>query len=463
MLILGKVKKAKNPYRVVVASYAIAILIGTLLLAMPFSNKDGEWHLGINAIFLAANAISVTGLDPISGGMGNLLAPFGFVVTLILAQIGGLGIMTISSFVIFLISKHLSANVENLAAQDIGESHGEILKMLITKAIKFTLISEGIGTILLTILFYNSDANLSLDSSAFHGLFFSVMAFCNAGISLYHNSIGDFISSPAIQLVFILLATTGGIGFIVISELTSKYFFSKKHTYKDKLSLHTKTIIITTLAIIITGTLLILLLEYNGKAFSDAGIRTWYQKLLSSLFHVSQSRNAGFSTIPTSSLTNASIILTMCVMFIGAAPGSTAGGIKVTSLAIMIATIRSQINNRKETVLFERTINSTVVRDTFIIFYLYIASLIIGTFCLAITEQHNSLHQLRDILFEVLSALTTTGLSTGITPHLTGWSKLCIVVCMFIGRLGPITIVMLLAKRNQQYLNRFPEEHISVG
>ena len=463
MLILGKAKKAKNPYRMIVASYAIAILIGTLLLAMPFSNKNGEWHLGINTLFLAANAISVTGLDPIQGGMGNLLTPFGFVVTLVLAQIGGLGIMTISSFVIFLINKRLSANIENLATQDIGESHGEILKKLITKAVKFTFICEGIGAILLTILFYNSEANLSLDNSAFHGLFFSVMAFCNAGISLYHNSIGYFISSPAIQLIFILLATIGGIGFIAISELTSTQLFAKKHLNHRKLSIHTKTIIITTLTIIIIATLLTLMLEYNGNAFKDAGIKSWHQKLLSSLFHVSQSRNAGFSTIPTNELTNASLILTMCVMFIGAAPGSTAGGIKVTTLAIVLATIRSQINNRKETVLFERTINSTVVRDAFIISYLYIASLIIGTFCLAIAEQYNSLHHFKDILFEVLSALTTTGLSTGITPNLTTFGKLCIVICMFIGRLGPITIVMLLAKRNQQYLNRFPEEHISVG
>lgn len=463
MLILNKLKKAMNPHRVVVLAYAITIIIGTLLLSLPISHIDGKWYLNIDTLFLATNALSVTGLDPIVGGMGKFLSPFGLVVILTLSQLGGLGIMTISSFIVILIGRRLSANEENFATKDIGESHGVIIKQLIVKAIKFTLIFESIGAIILTSLFYYGDYGLTLDSSAFHGVFFSVMAFCNSGISLYNNSIGNFIDSAAIQFMFIALATIGGIGFIVISELTSKRLFSKKRIERQKLSLHTRVIIITTLAIILCATAIIFAIEYNAIAFKAAGITSWHEKLLNTLLHVSQSRNAGFSTITTNTFTDATLIITMCVMFVGAAPGSTGGGIKVTTIAIIFATIRSQIANRKETVIFNRTINADTVRNAFIICYLYIASLILGTLYLAITEQCNSAHQLKDVMFEVLSALTTTGLSTGITPDLTVWSKFGIVLCMFVGRLGPITIVMLLAKHNQQYLNRYPEENISVG
>lgn len=463
MLYLNKVKKAMNPYRVVVLAYAITILIGTFLLSLPISHIDGKWYLNIDTLFLATNALSVTGLDPIVGGMGKFLSPFGLVVTLTLSQLGGLGIMTISSFIVILIGRRLSANEKNFASKDIGETHGEIIKNLIIKAIKFTFICESVGAIILTILIYTGNYGLSLDNSAFHGVFFSVMAFCNSGISLYNDSIANYINSPAIQFMFIILATIGGIGFIVISELTNKRLFARKRMKREKLSLHASVTIITTLTIIITATLIIFAIEYNGYAFKNAGVTSWHQKLLNSLLHVSQSRNAGFSTITTNTFTDATLLITMCVMFVGAAAGSTGGGIKVTTIAIIFATIRSQISNRTETVIRKRTINSATVRNAFIICYLYLASLILGTFCLAITEQCNSAHELKDIMFEVLSALTTTGLSTGITPDLTGWSKLCIVVCMFVGRLGPITIVMLLSKNNQQYLTRYPEENISVG
>ena len=463
MQIIDKSKKALNPYRVVVLAYAITIIIGMFLLSLPISHVDGKWYFNMDTLFLATNALSVTGLDPIHGGIGKFLSHFGLIITLTLSQLGGLGIMTISSFIVILIGRRLSANEESFASKDIGESHGEIIKNLIIKAIKFTFICEGFGAFILANLFYFGDYGLSLDNSVFHGVFFSVMAFCNSGISLYNNSIANYINSPAIQLMIIFLATTGGIGFIVISELTSKSLFNKKRMKRGRLSLHSKLTIITTLSIVLSVATIILLIEYNGNAFKEAGVTTWHQKLLSSLLHVSQSRNAGFSTITTSTLTDATLILTMCVMFIGAAAGSTGGGIKVTTIAIIFATIRAQIANRKETVIFDRTINATTVRDAFIICYLYLASFILGTFCLSLTEQYNAAHQLKDVMFEVLSALTTTGLSTGITPDLTVWSKLCIVVCMFVGRLGPITIVMLLGKRNQQYLTRFPEENISVG
>lgn len=463
MLLFKKTKKIMNPYRFVVLAYAITILLGTFLLSLPISHTDGKWYLNVDTLFLATNALSVTGLDPIVGGMGKFLSPFGLVITLILSQLGGLGIMTIGSFIIISIGYRLSANEENFTLTDIGETHGEIIKNLITKAIKFTFICESIGAIIFTILFYYGDYGFTLDNSAFHGVFLSVMAFCNSGISLYNNSIANFIDAPIILFLFVILSTIGGIGFIVISEITSRRFFLKKRIPREKLSLHTSVTIITTIAILLIGTILIFAIEYNGIAFEKTGVSTWHQKLLNSLLHVSQSRNAGFSTIATSSFTDATLLITMCIMFIGAASGSTGGGIKVSTIAIIFATIRSQVSNRKETVIMNRTINNNIVRNAFIICYLYLFSLILGTFCLALTEQYNSAHQLKDILFEVLSALTTTGLSTGITPHLTGWSKLCIVVCMFIGRLGPITIVMLLSKYNQQYLTHYPEENISVG
>lgn len=452
-----QLQTALHPQQLFVGVFAITILLGALLLSMPFSHKDGNWHFGVDALFTATNCVCVTGLDSV--GLSSHLTPLGLTIIATLSEIGGLGIMTIGAAIFYIMGRRLSASSEIMTSRDLGRQSTLGLSGLIRSTILFAISWELAAAIILTFLFYFKGYEPNLDTAFAKGIFFSIMGFCNAGMSLHSNSLEPYINDYSIQIVFMVIATIGGLGFVVLKNISALNLREKNPLKRIHLSLHTRVVLIMTTIIICSTFLITYFLEYNG-AFSGL---TESGKIIASGFHAMVSRNAGFCTIPTNNLSDATLVWTMLIMFIGGAPGSTAGGIKVTTLAVIIATLHSSSIDRKETVIFKRSISSIIVRDALVILNVYLLTIFLGILLVSISEVNSQTISLKDIAFEVVSATTTTGLSTGITTQLTGWSKFWLVLCMFCGRLGPLTIVMTLARRRANFFTKYPEENITVG
>jgi trk system potassium uptake protein TrkH len=346
-----------------------------------------------------------------------------------------------------------------MTSRDLGKTNTLGLSGLIKNTVFFAVSWELVAATILTGIIYFKDYEQNLDLAFIKGIYFSIMGFCNAGMSLHTDSLSPYLYDYGFQAVFMIIATVGGLGFVVLSNISSLNFREKNPLKRRRLSLHARVVLIMTAIIILSTFIITYLLERNG-AFAEL---TESGKIMASGFHAMVSRNAGFCTIPTNNLSDATLVWTMLIMFIGGAPGSTAGGIKVTTLAVIIATLHSASKDRKETIIFNRTISNGVVRDALVILNVYLLTIFLGILLVSICEVGSSSITLKDIAFEVVSATTTTGLSTGITTQLTGWSKFWLVLCMFCGRLGPLTIVMTLARRTTQFYNKYPEENLTVG
>lgn len=452
-----KLTKSLHPQQLFVGVFLTTILIGAALLSMPFAYVDKQWHLGIDSLFLATNCVCVTGLDSIC--ISQTLSPAGLTIAVILSQIGGLGIMTIGAAIFYIMGRRLSASSEVMTSRDLGRTNTLGLSGLIKSTVLFAISWELAATIALTGLLYFKGYETSLDIAFIKGIYFSIMGFCNAGMSLHPDSLAPYLNDYAIQIVFMIIATIGGLGFVVLKNISSLNLREKNLLKRTRLSLHTRVVLIVTL-IIIASTFIITYLLEKDNAFAEL---TLSGKLVASGFHSMVSRNAGFCTIPTATLSDATLVWSMLIMFIGGAPGSTAGGIKVTTLAVIIASLHSASVDRKETVILKRTISNIIVRDALVILNIYLLIIFLGILFVSICEANAENLTLKDIAFEVVSATTTTGLSTGITTSLTNWSKFWLVICMFCGRLGPLTIVMTLARRATTFYNKYPEENLTVG
>lgn len=453
----NKLTKSLHPQQLFVGVFALTILLGAFLLSMPFAHKDGSWHFGIDALFTATNCVCVTGLDSV--GLSTHLTPWGLTIIAILSELGGLGIMTIGAALFFIMGKRLSASSEVMTSRDLGKTNTLGLSRLIKNTVFFAVSWELAAATILTGIIYFKGYEQNLDIAFIKGIYFSIMGFCNAGMSLHTDSLSPYLYDYGFQAVFMIIATVGGLGFVVLSNISALNFREKNPLKRRRLSLHARVVLIMTAIIILSTFIITYLLERNG-AFAEL---TESGKIMASGFHAMVSRNAGFCTIPTNNLSDATLVWTMLIMFIGGAPGSTAGGIKVTTLAVIIATLHSASIDRKETIIFKRTISNIVVRDALVILNVYLLTIFLGILLVSICEVGSSSITLKDIAFEVVSATTTTGLSTGITTQLTGWSKFWLVLCMFCGRLGPLTIVMTLARRTTQFYNKYPEENLTVG
>lgn len=456
-LIRKKLTKTIHPHQLFVGIFALTIMFGGLLLSMPFAYKDGSWHWGIDSFFMATNCVCVTGLDSI--GISAKLSNLGLVIVTILSELGGLGIMTIGATIFYIMGLRLSASSEIITSHDLGNRNTLGLTGLIRSAVIFAVSWELVVAIILALLLYFNGHENNFDIAFVKGIFFSIMGFCNAGMSLHLDSLAKYQNDYAIQIAFMVIATVGGLGFIVLKNISSLDIRKKNPLLRGRLSLHSRVVLYMTAIVIVSTFIITYLLEYNG-AFANL---SQTGKIIASAFHATVSRNAGFCTIPTAQFSDASLVWSMLIMFIGGAPGSTAGGIKVTTLAVIIATLRSASIDRKETVISNRTISHNIVRDALVILNVYLLTIFLGILFVSICENASANITLKDIAFEVVSATTTTGLSTGITTQLTTWSKFWLVLCMFCGRLGPLTIVMTLARRSSNFYTKFPEENLTVG
>ncbi|UED73530.1 TrkH family potassium uptake protein [Brevibacillus sp. DP1.3A] len=437
-----------DPPKTLVLGFALIIFLGALLLTLPVSTVDGLGLYWLDALFTATSATCVTGLVVVD--TGTTFTTFGQLVILSLIQIGGLGFMTFATFFALIMRKKISLRERLILQESLNQISIEGVVRLAKMILIFTAVTEFIGGVLLSIRFA---FDFPLSKAIYFGFFHAISNFNNAGFDL----MGDFASLTAyvddllVNLVVCLMIILGGIGFIVVSEL---------YDYRQtrRLSLHTKVVLATTGLLITAGTVLIFILEYNNpKTLQPLSMMG---KVLGSLYQSVTPRTAGSNTLNIGDMYQSSLFLIIILMFIGASPGSTGGGIKTTTFATLIGAVIAQIKGKEDVIFFRQRILPHMVYKSLTLTMIALSIVLVMTMVLSITE---TTARFEMILFEVTSAFATTGLSMGLTPHLTPIGKTLIILTMFAGRLGPLTIAFALAQRKQKEYFRYPKGKITIG
>lgn len=445
-----------QPARAVIYGFAVVILAGAVLLSLPQAHTPGHNPGFLDALFTSTSAVCVTGLAVMD--TGTTFSTFGQFVLLILIQAGGLGIMTLAVFLALVIRNRVSVREQFTALSALDAGRSANLHTLVRQILKFTFIIESIGAGLIFAwhqwVIPRPGLNDWLDN-LWYAVFHSISAFCNAGFSTNADSLMAWRGDPVINIVFMLLIILGGIGFIVIGETRSWLADRLFHKKKTWLSLHSRLVLGTTLVLIISGAVLFFCME-QGNALKQAGPG---ETVLASLFQSVTTRTAGFNSVDFAALTPATLFLCIALMFIGASPGSTGGGIKTTTFAVMWFAIGSIIRDRSVVVAGRRTIPREVVNKALAITGCFLALIFIATLLILVIQP--GIEFLR-VLFEVVSASATVGLSTGITTSLEPLAKLVIILTMFLGRIGPLTLIIAFGSQTQADL-RYPRERIMTG
>ncbi len=446
--ILERIKLA--PAQIVILSFSLLIGFGTLLLVIPISAAEGKYINFIDAFFMATSATCVTGLSTLS--VVDNFSFMGQIIILILIQIGGLGYMTLYSSITILLGKSLAVR-DQVVMQDLLDiSSLEDLIQMIVNIIKYTLVIEFVGAIILTIGF--TMKGYEFGEAIYFGIFHSVSAFCNAGFALFNNSLEEFGRDPLIHGTVSALILLGGLGFIVIKEL--EYIVFKRGKLIN-LSVHSKIVLTTNIALVVLLAIYIFFSEFL-HAFSAYSV---WDMIQLSVFQSITTRTAGFNTLPLNLLHPHTIYLFSLIMFIGASPGSTGGGIKTTTFAILFQSVKATIKGKDKVEFFDRAVpNAIVVRAISII----VISLMMVSFFILLMMRLEPEHDFLSLFFEVVSAFATVGLSLGITPYLSVLGKLVIIVVMFIGRVGPLTLTLAIGQKQQEQGKvEYPNGRIMIG
>jgi len=434
---------AKRPALVLVLSFAFVILLGTFLLSLPISTPENNPISLIDALFTATSATCVTGLIIRSTPQG--FTTFGKIVILALIQIGGLGIMTFSIALILTLGKKISRSQENILLEALSEENIRSAKKLTNFLLIFTFGMEILGGIL---LFFGFKKYFSASSALKYAFFHSVSAFCNAGFSLFDKSLMPFYNNSYILSVFSILIILGGIGFVVLMD------FYNRLKSATRLKVHTRIALTTTFLLLLGGTAIFYIAEKNNLLSSMPNNIKW----INSFFASVTARTAGFNSLDTSNYSSLSKLLTMFLMFIGASPGGTGGGIKTVTFAIILLISLSHLKQKNEVTVFKRSIPGFFLMRAVTIFFYAMLLILISSGILYAIEPY----PFENILFEVFSAFGTVGLSTGITPHLSNTSKVVISILMFMGRLGPLTIALAAVKFKPEKIS-YASEKIILG
>ena len=433
-----------------------AIVVGTLLLMLPLSSSEGIWTKPIDALFTATTSVCVTGLTTVT--TAEHWSIFGQIVILILIQMGGLGVVTFTTLLLLVASKRITLKERMLIrdAYNLNSLNG--LVKLTKRIVKGTVIVEGIGALLYMPVFVRDKGIYGI----FAAIFNSISAFCNAGMDLIgDSSLSVYRDNPIVNITTMLLIIIGGIGFYVwwdIIKVAEKKKKNKKIRMWNSFELHTKLVLVVTLLLIAGGALLIFILEYNNdNTMGGLGI---LQKIQASFFQSVTTRTAGFFTIPQENFTDASAFVSLILMFIGGSPAGTAGGVKTVTVALVLFTVISIIKNREETEIFGRSISSSNVRKGIAIIFISFGMLIISMSALSFAQGGDFL----DSLFEVTSAIATVGLTRGMTTQLNDIGKMIIILTMYIGRIGPISLALFFnAGKGKEVNRRYPKGKILVG
>lgn len=436
--------------KVIAAGYVLVILIGTVLLMLPLSNRNHTMTSFMDAWFTATSATCVTGL--ITHDTYTFWSEFGQAVILMLIQIGGIGFMTIAISALTFTRKKIGLSQRLLMQESVAAPQvGGIVRMS-KFVLSGTLFFEGMGAVLLAFYYI---PRLGVGKGIYFSIFHSISAFCNAGIDLmgYYqpgSSLTTASDSYLVGITIALLILIGGIGFLVWADIKQCRWHFKNYR------LHTKVVLTAGIGLVIVGTLLMFIFEY-GKPSMEG--KTLGQQVLCAFFQAVTPRTAGFNTMDLNQLTGSSQMLMVCLMFIGGSPGSTAGGIKTSTMMILLLTIWTELRRRKDVEVFKRRIESENIRHASCVMMMYGILSIICAMVIAAIEGIG----IKEVLFEVVSAVCTVGLSLGITSQLGVISHVILILLMYMGRVGGITILLLFGGRISSVPSKLPTEKIAVG
>lgn len=440
-----------TPAKVLSYGFAIIIILGAFLLSLPMASADGKPLGLVDAFFTATSATCVTGLVVVDTGTHFSL--FGQLVILALTQIGGLGFMAIGTLIALAFNRRISLRDRLVLQEAMNYNSMEGLVTLIRRVIVYAVVIEGVGALL---LFARWAFDMPWHQALYYGIFHSISIFNNAGFDLFgplhgkYSSLAAYAGDPFVNIVVMILILLGGIGFIVISDLL-------QYPWTKKLSLHSKVVLSVSGFLVAGGALLMLLLEISNPAtLQPTG---WGERIMSSFFHSISSRSGGVSTESVAEMRNSTQFLFILLMFIGAAPGSTGGGIKVTVFAVLIGAIYAMIRGREDIVLFRRRLSKSAILRAITQTWLALFLVVFVAMILSALEDRAFL----PLLFETTSAFATAGLSLDLTPKLTDVSKVVLSLVMFLGRVGPVTLAYALAPKNEKELFKYPEGKITIG
>ena len=444
----------KNPGRTILFSFIFIIILGSILLSFPFATANNIRISYIDALFTSTSAVCVTGL--IVQDTATRFSIFGKIIILLLIQAGGLGIMIMSYFTSFILGKKFSIKEKMTMSYLLNVHDMRKLTSSMVRIIFTTFVIELIGA-----CFLDFSALFGHGKKAiFFSLFHSISAFCNAGFALFSDSFMQFKGDLSLNLVITLLIIFGGLSFGVIFNVAEVISAKLKKKWQGeykliKLSINTKIVLIYTGILIFSAMLIFYFFEHK-YILLEKGIGTQY---ISSFFQSITLRTAGFNTLDISKLQMNTILIMMIFMFIGGASGSTAGGVKVNTLGIIISYIRTLLKGKTNLIIMNQHIRKRVINKAFLLVFLGLGVIFIGTLILTVTENF----ALEKIIFEVVSAFGTVGLSMGITYYLSFIGKAIIIAIMFIGRVGLLTLMFALSDREKSTEVKYPEGHILIG
>ena len=441
--------------QIILLSFLLAILVGSVLLALPISSATGESIAYIDALFTATTATCVTGLVTLP--TVTTWSIFGQVVILILIQIGGLGIITIMSAFMILIHRKMGIGDRLLIQDAFNLNTLSELIQFVKKVLLGTFIVEGIGALLYMLVFVPEFGAKGIWISVFN----SISAFCNAGIDIIsENSLCDYATNPIINTVTSLLIICGGIGYIVWWDIIRIMRDKRRQGLRavQSLTLHSKIALTATAILIVFGGIIFFILEYNNPL--TIGGYSLFDKMQVSMFQSITTRTAGFATVPQQNLTDASSFVSLLLMFIGGSPVGTAGGVKTVTIAVLIASALATIQNRNEVVLFNRQIPKQALSKAIAVVGMSFTIMFLSTILLSAVTDANAL----DIVYETVSATATVGLTRNLTSLLNTFGKIIIIATMYLGRVGPISLAIAFSlRKNNQNIIKNPTEEISVG
>lgn len=444
-----------TPTHTILLTFLFVIIVGSLLLTLPISSNSGESVGYPDALFTATTATCVTGLVTLP--TATTWSVFGQVVILLLIQIGGMGTITIISAVMIAINRKMKISDFQLIQDSFNLNSFEGLVKMVKGVVKGTLLIEFIGALLYMPIFIKDFGVRGIWISVFN----SISAFCNAGIDVIgENSLCDYALNPFVNLITSALIILGGLGFIVWWDLLRILPLIRRYGLSSirKLTLHSKIVLTSTAILIFGGGLIILLLEYNNPL--TIGEYSFFDKLGVSMFQSVTTRTAGFASVPQENLTDSTAIICLVLMFIGGSPVGTAGGIKTTTLVVLMATAISTFKNKNDVSLFNRNLSNQITRKAVAVCGMSFIILFISTILLSVVTDASTI----DVLYETVSATATVGLTRNLTSSLDIFGKIIIICTMYFGRVGPISLAVAFAsKRESANIIKNPIEDISVG
>ncbi len=447
----------------IVLGFLGTILLGAFLLSLPVSSPTHTWRPFGDAFFTACSTVCITGLTVIDPG--TELSLFGQGVMIALVELGCVGIMTLGTFFLVVIGRRLSLASEFSLMSAYGTHGVKGLRSLIVWVVSSMLVIESLGTVALWWAFTRDAPSLEVaahDLTAWYRAFFySVMSFANAGFSLDPGSIAVFRSQPLVLVVMGVEVILGGIGFFVIYNVCTIRFWRRSLVKRGRLSLHSRIVLVSS-AIFVAGAFVAFYLIERNHTLADLPP---LEKAAVAFFQAVTPRTCGFTVIPMEDTYDITRFMSEVLMFIGAAPGGAGGGIKITTFIVFLCTIGAIYNGRYETVLCRRTVPPAVVRESFVIFFFAVALMVVAMGILLVTEADTPGLGFENLLFETISAVTTTGLTCGNTTSLLSPAgRIVLMVCMFCGRLGAISVVLLIGGRDEPASTiKYPKEELVVG